>query len=295
MKKYRLARLVTICATALLFAQSQFGFPHNYLSPSATQSQWIGFVPQDEDFTATIPAAPTMRNYPIYNNSPYDKREKVLAHHEYSGYGDGLIFVIHSYKAEHPGKLATSQLRLINETDVFQRIQLGDIPADLFRTIVPSRFGSYAKQTLRFMTQKHVYVIALMTLEENNPAVDRFITGIRMRNSGDQVMPIAPAPETTSGSVWSAKDVTRKAVVVWKSEPWYTDAARAHRVVGTVVVQAVFSENGYVTDITVVRGLKDGLDESAIDAARNIRFFPAEKDGKRVGQRTQLEFNFDLY
>ncbi|HYV25804.1 MAG TPA: energy transducer TonB [Pyrinomonadaceae bacterium] len=295
MMKYRLVRLTVICATALLFAQSPHGFPHSHLNLSATQSQWIAFVPQDEDFTATIPAGPTMRNYPIYNNGPFDKREKVLAHHEYSGYGDGLIFVIQSYKAEHPEKLAANQLNLINETDVFQRIQLGDVTADLFHTIVPSRFASYTKQTLRFMTPKHLYVIGLMTLEENNPSVDRFITGIKMRSSGDRVTPIEARVENPSTNVWSAKDVTRKAVVVWKSEPWYTDAARAHRVVGTVVVQAVFGENGYVSDITVVRGLKDGLDESAIDAARNIRFFPAEKDGKRVGQRTQLEFNFDLY
>ena len=111
MMNYRLARLIMICTTALLLAQSQFGFPHRCLSPSVTQSQWIGFVPQDEDLTAMIPAGPTMRNYPIYN-SPYDKREKVLAHHEYSGYGDGLIFIVHSYKAEHPEKLVTSQLNL---------------------------------------------------------------------------------------------------------------------------------------------------------------------------------------
>jgi TonB family protein len=292
--KHPLARLVTICATALLLAPSQFSFPHKRLSPGAAQSQWIGFVPQDEDFTATIPAGPTVRNYPIYNN-PFDKREKVLAHHEYGGYGDGLIFIIDSYKAEHPEKLAISQMNLVNETDVFQRIQLGDTTADLFRTIVPSRNASYTKQTLRFMTQKHLYVIGLMTLEENNPAVDRFITGIKMRNSSDQVTPIAPKAETTSSNVWNAKDVTRKAVVVWKSEPWYTEAARAHRVVGTIVVQAVFGEDGYVTDITVVRGLKDGLNESAIDAARNIRFFPAEKDGQRVSQRMLLEYNFDLF
>ena len=172
---------------------------------------------------------------------------------------------------------------------------MGDVTADLFRTIVPGRFASYTKHTLRFMTQKHLYVIGLMTLEENNPAVDRFITGIRMRNSSDRVSPIEPGAETTSNNIWNAKDVTRKAIVVWKSEPWYNDAARAHHVIGTVVVQAVFSENGYVTDITVVRGLKDGLNESAIDAARNIRFFPAEKDGQRVSQRMLLEYNFNLY
>ena len=291
--KSRLARLVTMGAAALLLAQSQFGFPHRSLTPGANQSQWINFVPQDEDFTATIPARPTMRNYPVYN-SRYDTHEKILAHREYSGYGDGLIFIIHSYKAQHPEKLSTRQLNLINETDVFQRIQLGEVNAELFRTIVPNRYASYTKQTLRFTSQKHLYVIGLLTLAENNPTVDRFINGIGMRQPGDQVTPIEPVPET-SRNIWSAKDVTRRAIVVWKSEPWYTTAARAHQVVGTVVLQAVFGENGYVTDITVVSGLKDGLDESAIDAARNVRFFPAEKDGKPVGQRMMLEYNFNLY
>lgn len=294
MMKYRLARLVTICATALLLAQSQFGFPHSSLSPGATQSQWIGFVPQDEDFTATIPARPTMRKYPIYDTR-FDRREKVLAHHEYSGYGDGLIFIIHSYKAEHPEKLSTSQPSLINKTDFPQRIQLGGVTADLFRANVPSRSARYTRQTLRFMTPKHLYIIGLMTIEENNPAVDRFITGIRMRSAGDQVTPIEQPPEFHSGEVLDPKEVTRKAIVVWKSEPWYTEAARAHRVVGTIVLQVVFGENGYVTDITVLSGLKDGLDESAIEAAHNVRFFPAEKDGKRVGQRMMLEYHFDVY
>jgi len=90
--KYRLARLVMVCAIVLLLAQSDGGFSHAGLSTSPTQAQRIGFVPQDEDFTATIPAGPTMRNYPVYN-SPHDKREKVLAHHEYSGYGDGLTSI----------------------------------------------------------------------------------------------------------------------------------------------------------------------------------------------------------
>jgi TonB family protein len=291
---YRLKPLVRMCSILLLLMQPALGLSPKLPHPVETQPQWIGFVPQDEDFTATIPARPTMRKYPIYDTR-YDRREKVLAHHEYSGYGDGMIFIIHSYKAEHPEKLSISQPSLINETDVPQRIQLGGFTADLFRANVPSRSARYTRQTLRFMTPKHLYIIGLMTIEENNPAVDRFITGIRMRSAGDQVTPIEPPPEFHSGEVLEPKEVTRKAIVVWKSEPWYTEAARAHRVVGTIVLQVVFAENGYVTDITVLSGLKDGLDESAIEAARNVRFFPAEKDGKRVGQRMMLEYHFDVY
>jgi len=50
-----------------------------------------------------------------------------------------------------------------------------------------------------------------------------------------------------------------------------------------------------VTNITATKELKDGLTEAAITAARNIRFFPAEKDGKPVSQWLMLEYNFNLY
>jgi len=60
-------------------------------------------------------------------------------------------------------------------------------------------------------------------------------------------------------------------------------------------LEATFAADGYVANITVTKGLKDGLTERAIEAARNIRFFPAEKDGKPVSQRMMLVYNFNLY
>ncbi|MBD0373542.1 MAG: energy transducer TonB, partial [Pyrinomonadaceae bacterium] len=47
--------------------------------------------------------------------------------------------------------------------------------------------------------------------------------------------------------------------------------------------------------IRAVKGLPDGLTEKAIAAARQIKFVPAQKDGRNVSQYIQIEYNFNLY
>lgn len=75
----------------------------------------------------------------------------------------------------------------------------------------------------------------------------------------------------------------------------YTQQARDNKVQGTVVLNLVFSKEGKIITVRVVRGLPDGLTESAIEAARKIRFKPALKDGQPVSVRGNVEFNFSLY
>lgn len=100
---------------------------------------------------------------------------------------------------------------------------------------------------------------------------------------------------TDYNKVFSGKDVTSKARIISKPEPQYTEDARKNQVTGTVVLRAVFSSSGQVTQIKAVSGLPYGLTERAIAAARNIRFTPATKDGRNVSMWFQLEYNFNLY
>jgi TonB family protein len=95
--------------------------------------------------------------------------------------------------------------------------------------------------------------------------------------------------------IFSGKDCTTKARIISKPEPVYSEEARNHNVVGTVVLRAVFSYDGTVRNIVAVRGLKYGLTEKAIQAARKIKFVPATKDGRLVSMWMQLEYNFNLY
>jgi TonB family protein len=95
--------------------------------------------------------------------------------------------------------------------------------------------------------------------------------------------------------IFSAKEVTTKARIISKPEPTYTEEARSHNIVGTVVLRAVFLYDGTVRNIMVVRGLKYGLTEKTMQAARRIKFVPATKDGHPVSMYMQLEYNFNLY
>jgi TonB family protein len=95
--------------------------------------------------------------------------------------------------------------------------------------------------------------------------------------------------------VFSPRDVDRKARVLSRPEPRYTDEARENLVQGTVVLRAVFSGDGSVRNIRAVSELPNGLTERAIEAAREIKFSPALKDGRAVSQCIQIEYNFNLY
>jgi TonB family protein len=92
-----------------------------------------------------------------------------------------------------------------------------------------------------------------------------------------------------------ASEVSQRARIISKPEPGFTEEARRENVTGLVRLRAVFSSSGEVTNITVVKGLPSGLTEKAIAAARQIRFQPAQKDGRAVSQYVTLEYNFNIY
>ena len=95
--------------------------------------------------------------------------------------------------------------------------------------------------------------------------------------------------------IFRSSEVTTRARVLSKPEPSYSSKARNNDVTGTVVLRCIFSFDGRIRRILVVRGLPDGLTERAIEAARKIKFIPATKDGKPVSMWMQLEYNFNLY
>ncbi len=83
--------------------------------------------------------------------------------------------------------------------------------------------------------------------------------------------------------------------IIYRERAKYTEEARANKIQGTVVLSVVYTFDGRITDIRVVRGLPDGLSESAIEAAKKIRFQPAVKAGQPTSVRGNIEFNFTLY
>lgn len=95
--------------------------------------------------------------------------------------------------------------------------------------------------------------------------------------------------------VYSAREVETKAKIVSRPMPAYPRQARGSGISGTVVLRAVFAADGRVKNIRVVDGLPNGITQSVIRAARQIRFIPATLGGKPVAQRIQIEYHFELY
>ncbi|MBA3438679.1 MAG: TonB family protein [Pyrinomonadaceae bacterium] len=89
--------------------------------------------------------------------------------------------------------------------------------------------------------------------------------------------------------MYKAREVTRRAGLVLRPQPSYTEDARQKKIEGKVVLRAVLSSSGNVMNITTVEELPGGLTEKAIQAARYIRCIPAMKDGQFVSQYLRLE------
>lgn len=102
-----------------------------------------------------------------------------------------------------------------------------------------------------------------------------------------------PAP--TPPSAVQGDSFSLKPKITYREKAKYTEEARDNVTHGTVALSVVFHSNGSISDIKVVTGLPYGLIQSAIEAARKVRFEPAIKDGQPVSVRGILEFTFHLY
>jgi len=99
----------------------------------------------------------------------------------------------------------------------------------------------------------------------------------------------------TAALIYKSDAVTTKAHILFKSPPRYTDEARQKGIEGTIRLRIVLSSDGQVRHILVVKGLGGGLTQTALEAARGIKFTPATKDGRPVSQFVIVEYNFDIY
>ncbi len=86
----------------------------------------------------------------------------------------------------------------------------------------------------------------------------------------------------------------RPVEILYKPRPAYTEEARQLHVEGEVLVEVMFSATGQLRVQRVVRGLGHGLDESALRAAQQIRFRPAQRDGSPYDSAALVHIVFEL-
>jgi TonB family protein len=274
--------------------------PSICVSGAGYQQQWPKFTGQDEEFSVRMPRKPWLYLDLITTPSGKQVPERI-----YSSYSKGAVYLVVSYDGiSLKGTFENFKLHHCSQAEVtFVRDNTLSGYAGKEYSL---KFGDVTGILSIYVTKKHGYAVVMVQANDDARLRDYFLSTFSLSKTGGSTDAnlVANVPPAESSDLPSAdsseialgvKQVTRKAVVVSKPEPWYTDDARRASITGAVVLRAVFSSSGEVTNIHVVRGLSKGLTENAIDAAKHLTFIPAIKDGRFVSYWMELQYNFGLY
>jgi protein TonB len=117
---------------------------------------------------------------------------------------------------------------------------------------------------------------------------------LRIRSPETAAAPlVAPPPPPgvyrAGGSVTAP--TTGRFGSTWR-DPKYPDEARLAKVMGDVVLSVVVDADGSTQDVQVFRSLGPSLDQNAIEAVRQWKFQPGQKDGQSVSVQVQIVVHF---
>jgi len=115
------------------------------------------------------------------------------------------------------------------------------------------------------------------------------------QNASDTTPLLTPPTQGPDYASYSKNPSFKWPRILAKPEAEYTEEARRNKVTGTVLLRIMFAETGQITQIRVLSGLPYGLTERAIAAARQIKFEPAELNGKKVDYPVRMVYKFELF
>ena len=280
----KLALLAATCLT-ILFATT--------LNAQTQSPVWLRYTVNGEEFSVTLPAEPGMKTSELFVARLNKSRvERVLETN-----AGGVVYAVYAYENPKPRQS-------LDEFILEQSAKAGlDRTSERSVTVGKSKGKQYSSQTGNalateqfFATEGHLYRFVARGATTDHAGVQQFFRSISLgkKQEGVQVAEGVPYVDPNE-KFYVGKDVDQKATISAKPDPQYTERARKHNVTGTVVLRAVLSASGRVTNIRVVEGLPDGLTEQAVTVAKQIKFVPAMKDGKYVSTWVQLVYNFNLF
>jgi TonB family protein len=105
------------------------------------------------------------------------------------------------------------------------------------------------------------------------------------------VAPVTAAPP--AGPLRVGGDV-KAPVVRTRVEPVYSEKARKDHIEGIVILEMLIDTTGHVRNVTVLKGLPEGLSEAAVTAVRQWTFDPATRNGQPVDVIFNITLSFHL-
>jgi TonB family protein len=281
-------RLLLLSCTLLLVAVDVLAQP----------APWQRYTIRREEFSVMMPAVPAMATKKAVVMRL--GRERVI--HTLGAYADGLAFTVLCVDNSSPRESLDDYLeREIFTHASWDRSSQQELTVNGFKGKQYNLPNPVPGTMQAFATRNHICRFHAFGATADDARVKQFFSSVTLgdKNDGIEVKngngdPPKPATQDNSNA-FTVKEVDRKPFVAFRPEPNYTEEARQNGLTGSVILKAVLTADGAVTNIKVASGLPYGLEQSAIDAAKRLRFIPAMKDGKFVSTWMQIEFYFNLY
>ena len=101
-----------------------------------------------------------------------------------------------------------------------------------------------------------------------------------------------PVSSPDQRTVFGDGEVQKRARVIDLPPAIYTDEARADKIKGDVRLRVVLASDGTVRNVFPIKSLSHGLTESAMEAARQIKFQSAIRNGEPASQFATFVYEF---
>jgi TonB family protein len=296
-------------------------------STAATTEKWERYTYAGEEFSVEMPEMPF-----VFETSRSVGPRESEAVRTFGLYSDGVVYFVTSFDNPREGETLDYFAAYESSNPNFRAAR--DIKLGGFEGREYESTGGIRLRERVFRAKRHAYRVRAMSYGVEDPRITRFLdsfalggkpAGVRIyepppplayglpvkqppatppgpgRVGGNTGQAQAPGvgegqkPAHVAGEPYKQGEVERKAIIVFKPEPSFTEEARRNNVTGVVRLRVVFTDDGKVKGISVIKVLPDGLTEKAINAARHILFFPAQFDARNVSQYATLEYNFNIY
>ena len=189
-------------------------------------------------------------------------------------------------------------------------------------------FTGFYHRVIFVQTVNRVFTLHTVSLWKDNTDAIRFLNSFRLQPmsvidgaAAEPIFSIAPTPDVTtgpskpqsrstangsgqgsgigSGSPSTAPPTTSRVItklsIHYKQKASYTDIARFYGIQGTVLLRVAFLASGEIGSVTKIRSLPFGLTESAIDAAKQMKFEPEMVNGVARNTTRPVSFTFNIY
>jgi TonB family protein len=158
-----------------------------------------------------------------------------------------------------------------------------------------------------FLVKNRLYILQAIGSTESNEIVKGFFESVRLITKNNTIAPNAP-PDTVSTTLpkiiekqllreddskaVAADAVDRKLIILKAPRPRFSIEARRSLQSGRIKLKVLYSSSGKITDVEVLQSPSKSLTDAAVEAAKAIKFIPAEKDGKLVSIYKTQEYSF---